>query len=407
MAFDTSTLLVTTVYITGLLGGLLLFSWAQTRSGTALAVAGMTFLLIALGVGLLGVHGTVEGSLPVNLASGVLALAHGLLYSSVRMFNRRPPVFLSAAAGAALWLIASELGSFAASMESRAAAISVIVAGYSFLLSIELRRTGTERLPSARAASVLAAAHGLFFLARAVFVLGWAGHPAAVAFAQSWSSILTFEALTASVVLAFLFMSMSKERAEDGFRHAALTDYLTGIPNRRAFIEEAEKTISREARKGHTLSLLVFDLDHFKLVNDQHGHAVGDQVLRSFCSVVTQLLPSGSLFGRLGGEEFAILMKDAEIEQAYMLGDRIRAAFADLAVCADRKEVRVTASAGVASSPQAQIGLQELLSGADAALYVAKSMGRNRVRAHGLDEQLVASMRQRAERERRVGGRTG
>jgi diguanylate cyclase (GGDEF)-like protein len=96
-----------------------------------------------------------------------------------------------------------------------------------------------------------------------------------------------------------------------------------------------------------------------------------------------------------------------EIEQAYGLADQIREAFAKVPVCAGGKEVRATTSAGVASSPQAQVGLSELLSGADAALYVAKSMGRNNVRAHGLDEQLVAGMRLRAERERRIGGRAG
>jgi diguanylate cyclase (GGDEF)-like protein len=202
-------------------------------------------------------------------------------------------------------------------------------------------------------------------------------------------------------------MSMSKERAEDGFRRAALVDYLTGIYNRRAFIEEAERTISREARKGRTVSLVIFDLDHFKRINDEHGHPVGDRVLRSFCSVASQLLPAGGIFGRLGGEEFAALIADVEIEQAYGLADQIREAFAKVTVCAGGKEVRATTSAGVASSPQAQVGLSELLSGADAALYVAKSMGRNNVRAHGLDEQLVAGMRQRAERERRIGGRAG
>lgn len=387
MAFDTFTLLVTSIYVTGLLGGLLLFSWAQTRSSAALAMAGMTFLLIALGIGLLAVRGDVSSTLSVSLAGGLFALAHGLLYSSIRLFNRRPPIFLSAVVGAVLWLVACEFDIFATSAEARAVVISVIIAAYSFLLAIEFMRMRAERLPSARAAGVLSAAHGLFFLARAGVILGWTSHPFATAFAQSWSSILTFEALTAAVALAFLLLSMSKERAEASFRQAALVDYLTGISNRRAFIEEAERTIRREAGK-RSLSLLLFDIDRFKAINDRYGHPAGDQVLRSFCSVVSRLLPPGSLFGRLGGEEFAALITAAEMEQAYELGEQIRRAFADVSVCAEGKEVRATTSVGVATSPQGHVGLDDLLSAADAALYVAKSLGRNCVHAHGLEERL-------------------
>jgi diguanylate cyclase (GGDEF)-like protein len=406
MAFDTPTLLVTTVYITGLLGGLLLFSWAQARGGNALAIAGMTFLLIALGIGLLALRGDMPSTAVLNLASGILVLAHGLLYSSVRMFNHRPPIFLSASVGAFLWLVASEFDVVAVSTEVQAVVVSVIVAGYSFLLSIEFGHTRAERLPSAHAASAVSAAHGLFFLARAVFIIGWRAHPAAVAFAQSWSSIITFEALTAGVVLAFLLMSMSKERAEAGFRHAALIDFLTGTFNRRAFIKEAEHIIAREARKGRTLALLIFDLDRFKQINDEHGHSIGDRALQAFSSIALRLLPTGSIFGRLGGEEFGALIPAAEIEQACSLGEQIREAFAGVTICADGEEVRATVSAGVASSPQAQVGLSELLSGADAALYMAKTQGRNRVRAHGLDDQLSAAMRQRAEREPQLEARS-
>jgi diguanylate cyclase (GGDEF)-like protein len=399
MAFDTPTLLVTSIYVTGLLGGLLLFSWAQTRSGTSLAVAGMTFLLIALGIGLLSVRGATPGLVSISLAGGIFALAHGLLYSSVRMFNHRPPIFLSASVGAVLWLVACETDLVSTSSDVRAVVISIIIASYSLLLALEFGRMRKEQLPSARAASALAAGHGLFFLARAAIILGWTATPAAIAFAQSWSSILTFEALTAAVVLAFLLVSMSKERAEVGYKRAALVDYLTGISNRRAFMEEADRIITREAQRGRSLSLLIFDLDHFKRINDEHGHPTGDLVLQSFSEVAARLLPGDSIFGRLGGEEFAALVVGMEIEEAYYLGERVRLAFADLTIAAGGQQVRATTSVGVVSSPQAHVGLQELLSGADAALYIAKSEGRNRVRAHGLDSSLIAGTRRRAYRD--------
>lgn len=395
MLLDTPTLLVTTVYITALLGGLLLFSWAQTRSGIALAIAGTTFLLLALGIGLLGVRGIAPDFVTISLADGIFALSHGLLYSSVRVFNHRPPIFLSATIGAGVWLFASEFDLFIASEAARAVVISLIVAGYSFLLASEFSRTRKERLPSARAASALSAMHGLFFLGRAIFITGWGWHPAASAFAQSWSSIITFETLTATIILAFLFMGLAKERAEDGYRHAALVDFLTGISNRRAFMEAAEETIRREAECRRTLSLLLFDLDRFKAINDEYGHQIGDQVLRSFCAVVLQLLPAGAIFGRLGGEEFAALIAQTEISEAHSLADRIREAAAANPVFAGGNTVHVTTSVGVASSPEAQVGLSELLSAADAALYLAKSQGRNRVEMHGLEIALEAGRSQR------------
>jgi diguanylate cyclase (GGDEF)-like protein len=161
----------------------------------------------------------------------------------------------------------------------------------------------------------------------------------------------------------------------------------------------AEQTIGREARRGSTLSLLLFDLDHFKKINDEHGHRTGDSVLQSFCSVVSQLLPAGSLFGRLGGEEFAALITRTEIADACLLAEEIRQAFADVSVSAGGTAVRVTTSVGVASSPEAKVCLSQLLSAADTALYVAKARGRNRVQAHGLGGELAAEAAPKAEGE--------
>lgn len=395
MAFDTPTLLVTTVYVTGLLGGLLLFSWARSRSGPALALVGMTFLLAALVIGVLGFIWGLPDVVGLSLADGVLALGHGLIYSSVRVFNHRPPIFLSATIGAILWLVASELDLVATSVELRAVVISLIVAGYSFLIAVELGRMGAETLPSARTAGMLAGAHGLFFLGRAAFILGWTGHPAATEFAQSWSSIITLETLTATVVLAFLLLSMTKERAEAGYERATRIDHLTGVLGRRAFVDEAERLLSDGSGGGRSMALLMFDLDDLKRINDEHGYSTGDAALRRFASLAVERLPSDSLIGRIDGEEFAALVPGADLDAACELGEAVCAAFARAEI--GRRGLHVTATGGAAASTDALVALSELLSAADAALSRAHAEGGNRVSAHGIDGRLLAAMRAAAQ----------
>lgn len=157
--------------------------------------------------------------------------------------------------------------------------------------------------------------------------------------------------------------------------HAAQTDELTGLKNRRAFIRQAEKTFDHCKRHCLALSVVMLDIDHFKRINDSYGHQAGDQVLRQIGAAIRDSVRDVDISGRLGGEEFALLLTDAAADDAQKRAEQLRDAIARL-TC-DHGEV-ITASLGVATMTARDQTFQTLLNDADKALFCAKAQGRNR-----------------------------
>ena len=167
---------------------------------------------------------------------------------------------------------------------------------------------------------------------------------------------------------------------EDKLREMATTDELTGLLNRRAFLLALDAEIRRSARNGARLALALIDLDHFKSVNDRFGHAGGDEVLRSFAEIARATMRSSDLIGRLGGEEFAVLMPDTDPVESGIAGERLRDAMARRRiVLSSGAQATVTVSIGVARLTRDE-ERDRLLVRADEALYDAKDSGRNRMR---------------------------
>ena len=193
---------------------------------------------------------------------------------------------------------------------------------------------------------------------------------------------LTFLILYSFMLVGAIgFVLLSKERADHELRRAALHDHLTGILNRRAFLQNATMELHIAIRQQVPVSLLMLDIDHFKSINDTHGHAIGDVVLRVMAAQVGQILRTQDVFGRLGGEEFAVLMMGTS-EAAAEVAERLRYATAQLE-SPNAPGVRCTISIGVYTCiPRSQEDLTQLLNRADAALYQAKVEGRNRVCVH-------------------------
>ena len=159
----------------------------------------------------------------------------------------------------------------------------------------------------------------------------------------------------------------------------ANTDALTGSLSRRHFHELGERELARAIRSGEPIAVLVLDIDHFKRVNDNHGHAGGDAVLRAFVQRCQSLLRTTDVFGRLGGEEFALLLPGNDLAGARLAAERIRAAVATAPIRVEGHSLAVTVSIGVAGKPTSGATLEGMLVAADAALYAAKRGGRNRV----------------------------
>jgi diguanylate cyclase (GGDEF)-like protein len=169
------------------------------------------------------------------------------------------------------------------------------------------------------------------------------------------------------------------KRSQLRFMKLARRDGLTGICNRQHFVDEVEQALLYGKKIGRDASIVLIDLDHFKIVNDTHGHAVGDRVLRRVVEACQTHLRSTDIFGRLGGEEFGILLPDCSLEQAQARAEQIRAAIAIAASGDDAPGVPISASFGVAATARSGYELRVLLIHADEALYRAKRAGRNRV----------------------------
>lgn len=165
----------------------------------------------------------------------------------------------------------------------------------------------------------------------------------------------------------------------DELRMQARFDSLTGCRNRRYFLEEVDSELKRSARFAFPCSLAVIDIDHFKAVNDRHGHAAGDVLLKHFAQTVSACLRASDSLGRLGGEEFALLLPQTTLEGAVELAERVRAAVESSSVRCGRVEVRFTVSIGVEQWRGAGDSVESLIVRADHAMYAAKHGGRNRV----------------------------
>jgi len=167
----------------------------------------------------------------------------------------------------------------------------------------------------------------------------------------------------------------------------AITDSLTGVYTRRYFIERFDEEIKRSSLRKSSLSLLMVDADHFKMVNDQHGHLAGDQVLKEISNIIHENVREIDIVGRFGGEEFCVVLPDTDMEGSIVVAERIRKSAEKRLIKAYDSTLRVTLSIGLAIYPSDGKLLEELMDKADWALYRAKSQGRNCVVAFGLYKQ--------------------
>lgn len=180
-----------------------------------------------------------------------------------------------------------------------------------------------------------------------------------------------------------LFLKVHQLEAQ--MRRLALIDSLTGLANRRHFLEQAETHLVQAIRTQHPVSVIMIDIDHFKRINDTFGHAAGDNILKQFSSHLQQLCRDSDLVGRLGGEEFAVLLPDTDCEAAAQFCQRLHQEIHGLSLSENDQPVSITVSAGVKCfsgqrSSVTPLSLDRLLSEADRALYQAKAAGRDQTR---------------------------
>jgi diguanylate cyclase (GGDEF)-like protein len=178
--------------------------------------------------------------------------------------------------------------------------------------------------------------------------------------------------------LFFGFVMLANDCVRAELTSLANTDALTLGLNRRAFMEEAARALARERRQERLCALLMFDLDHFKQINDRFGHVQGDVVLKGFADRVRQRLRAGDVFGRYGGEEFLVLLPGADAGAGFVLAEQLRTRVAEFPFSMGEEKTALTVSVGLAVD-NGEGGIPELIEAADWALYRAKHRGRNRV----------------------------
>jgi diguanylate cyclase (GGDEF)-like protein len=376
MSLDTSTLYLFATMVAGMLGAMLTVFGNQEKI-PALKWWGSAYLLGAGSIAIWTITGSKLGdplSLTLN-AAGFIAC--GMVWNASRVFHGRKPNIPGLVLGAIAWVgtvLTLPPEHAALKLTVGAAIIAIYAALTAAELWTERRRAMQKRWPTV-AVPVL---HGCVLMLP--ILVGNFLHPHNEAFSSSiWVTVFSVELVLYAIGTVFIIFMLVSDRAVTAHKTAASVDPLSGMLNRRGFAEACSRVIEREAAAGRPVTVLIFDIDHFKSINDRFGHPAGDEILKLFSTVVVSNLRISDLSGRIGGEEFAALLP-CSLEEGVLVAERVREAFEASGIVCEEGAVDTTVSIGVAGGP-AGTDLEVLLAAADTALYQAKRTGRNRVEA--------------------------
>lgn len=381
MPFDlhAGTMAAALVLIAPLLALANVVSWRYIQEQALLWWAMGNVVVAAATMSLLVFHGVFSAQAAIVLGHTLVALAFALFLAGVRYFQGRAP------SAAQTLLVIGISGSLFASFMSfglpitvRLVAASLIIATLSAICAGDLfLHHNNVAKGASRFTSAVFASNALFFLA--ISILESPLSPRSMN-QDNWLHLLTYtEMLIFLIGWNFGFAMMTSHRYMEMLSNLATHDDLTGILNRRAFHERASHHFQLAVRGGPTLTALAMDLDHFKRINDTFGHAAGDAVLREFIRIAKSCLRDPDVIGRVGGEEFCALLPVTRCAGAVTLAERIRKKLADTSIEFRGQRITINVSIGVAEFGAQTPNLDALLAEADAALYKAKSGGRNRV----------------------------
>lgn len=378
MTLDVLTLLL--VLGTGcvLIGVALLVIWHQKRSERALLWWSLSLFLRAPAFALILLRGRVPDWLSIDLAFVFLFLGTGLSWAAARLQSRQPIHTAVTLAPVGAWLLACQIPEIHDTMANRLLVISLILAVYACAI-------GFEFLRQARTFGRLRGALAAVFLTSAVAHLSRAGYSAFQPLPEVLPQVGPVIAASLYIYLLIIFVGgmlgigFYWEQVVRALQYEADNDALTGVLNRRAFDSHATRLLDRQRGGTALAAVLLFDLDHFKTVNDRFGHQAGDAALRGVCDLIQGHLRNADLFARIGGEEFVALLPAITPADACRVAESLRSGVESLAVAHGDTINSVTVSIGVACVEETNIRLADLMAAADAALYEAKLGGRNQI----------------------------
>jgi diguanylate cyclase (GGDEF)-like protein len=356
--------------------------------------------LILLGTSVAGLTTLQTGwlwRLAYAAASGVLVLGIGMLGEGLRRFRNAPSRMRRLQSGVLVAVVVA-LGFETLGQPLHSLLWMSAVAGLTWLAvgvtAWRGMRPGFKAIHTGLLLSAVVLAAGWWVRGALLARAGEAGWRQALPEANAWLLVLSF---VASGTLALLLVLLVNFRLAERLRAQAVRDPLTGALNRRGFEDRSSRLMALSAQLGQSVTVLVLDIDHFKGVNDQHGHHVGDLVLKALSALAHRAKRETDLFARLGGEEFCLVLPGTDVPGARVFAERLRHSFETLEIDTGRSFLRCTMSIGVAYASAAmlqdqQVDLVDLLHQADEALYEAKRAGRNRLRFYASPEVLSSRL---------------
>ncbi|AUC97381.1 MULTISPECIES: GGDEF domain-containing protein [Bradyrhizobium] len=375
MSFDPSTLYLFATMVAGMLGAML-WLFGRQENIPALKWWGTAYLLGAASVALWTVGSSTLDPFVLLGLNAIGFAACGMVWNASRIFHGRKANLPGLVLGPIAWIGAVTM------LEDPATRLTIgagIVAVYAALTASELWSERRRAMQRRWIAIVIPVAHGCVLMLPILVgdLLRLNGQNVVVS--SFWVTLFSIELVLYAIGTVFVIFMMVSDRAVAVHKTAASIDPLSGMLNRRGFSEACARVIEREATAGRPVTVMIFDIDHFKSINDRFGHPAGDEILKLFSAVVVNNLRISDLSGRIGGEEFAALLP-CPLEEGVLVAERVREAFENSDIVCEEGPVDTTVSIGVAGGP-AGTELEVLLASADTALYQAKRGGRNRVEA--------------------------
>jgi diguanylate cyclase (GGDEF)-like protein len=377
MTLDLPTLMVVQSFALACAGAVLLSVWLPNRIVSALALWGLANVSAAAGFLSLMLGFTLHQPIWLTIGGSLLPLQASLMWKATRSIESKPTSLVFVFLGPMI----VGLTNFVPGLREVNGALPLAAGlAYTLAAATTLWLGRAERLAARWPLIILLAVHA------AVLSIGMytafvrpTSHDIVPSIASVFG-LIYFESIILAFGTAVFVIALVKERSEAAGITAGRIDPLSGILNRAGFMDSAGRVLERCRRDGAPVSVMMFDLDRFKAINDSHGHAAGDAVIRRFCESTIAALRPNDVFGRLGGEEFAVVLPGSGIEAAYVSAERIRASFAENCRFILNRRVNATVSGGVAMNVNAEQTLDALLEISDAALYDAKTEGRNRIK---------------------------
>lgn len=369
---DVKTAFLLWVIQAGTLSVLLMAIWLHARDQRHFLWFGIGFGLQAIGLGMVGLRDQIPDFISIQIGN-VLSLGGFVCWGKAlcAFDGRKTPYYVGLPT--TIWIIGNLVPDLRTEFAYRMAIYDVAAAaGLAALGVIALNGRFSTRRDRTLLATVwfIQAGACLVFAYMAIRIMPDGFNEMTLAITVSIVGLISF--VTAMTLIAKMMMDRSEERLQALVR----SDPLTGALNRRGFMEAYQNLL--DTAPSGALALVIFDLDHFKQVNDVYGHQAGDRVLVEFSSICRSLLPQRAAFGRSGGEEFAAVLAVSEAKDAALFAETVRMALAERDIDTGQQIIQVTTSIGISVSPLARADFDRMMAQADSALYAAKAQGRNR-----------------------------